>query len=516
MLVRLLALVVLLCAVSPSARAAGPSCDNPQDAARSLLDWLQPDQYDPKAAATCLGLPPSRVKDGPKIAIRLKEVLDARGLYVPVTSMSLDPDYTNSDGLHRAEPLHSFPVLALVKRDGQWVFSRDIVNNTDRLYEETFSGLSGQIQHRIPPKWQGQVLGLAVWQWAYGGVLLLISLLAALLAQVLLADQVVRFARRANIRLDPKVIRGTRWPMTVFLIGAVFTWGLPEARLGVQAARLALFFAHTVASFAAVLILARMVDLGAEFFSKRAKATASKMDDQVIPLVQRAAKVTIWVLGVVFVVQNMGVDVGSLLAGLGIGGLAFALAAKDTVENLFGSLTIFTDRPFQIGDWVVIGGQTEGVVEEVGFRSTRIRTFYNSVISVPNGKVAHSTIDNYGRRNYRRVKTTLGLTYGSTPEQIEAFTQRIRDHLQANEAVWKGTCEVHFAAFGASSLDVMVYFFLDVPDWSTELAERSKIYMEFMRIAEDVGVDFAFPSTSLYLESVPAELRRELDAGAHA
>ena len=512
---RLLLLALALLAARP-ALSAPPSCDNPQDAARSLLDWLQPDQYAPKAAATCLGLPPERAAEGPRLAVRLKEVLDAKGLYVPVTGMSLDSDYVNADGLHRAEPLPGFPLLALVKRDGRWVFSRDIVGATDQLYEETFSGLSGQIQHRIPASWPKSALGLDTWKWAYGLVLLTVSLVFGLLAQLLLTDQVVRLARRAHIRLDPATLKGTRWPLTAFLVGSIFVWGLPEARLGVQSARLALFVSKSVASLAAVLILARVVDLGADYFGKKARATDSKMDDQVIPLVQRAAKVGIWVLGIVFVVQNMGVDVGSLLAGLGIGGLAFALAAKDTVENLFGSLTIFTDRPFQIGDWVVIGGDIEGVVEEVGFRSTRIRTFHNSLVSVPNGKVAKSPIDNMGKRRYRRVKATIGLTYDTTPDRLDAYVAGVRDHLEVNPAVWKGTCEVHFANFGASSLDVMLYFFLDVPDWTAELRERAAIYTHLLRLAEQVGVSYAFPSTSLYLEQVPPELRRMQDPVAVA
>jgi MscS family membrane protein len=212
--------------------------------------------------------------------------------------------------------------------------------------------------------------------------------------------------------------------------------------------------------------------------------------------------VAIWVLAIVFILQNSGVAVSSVLAGLGLGGLAFALAAKDTVENFFGSLVLLTDRPFALGDWVVID-EVEGIVEEVGFRSTRVRTFYNSVVSVPNGKLAVSKIDNYGRRTRRRVKTTLGLTYGTPRVRMEEFVQRIRALLEADPQVWKGTIEVVLAGFGPSSLDVLVYFFLAVPDWHAELEHRGRLYLEFMRIAEEVGVSFAFPSTSVYVEALP-------------
>jgi MscS family membrane protein len=264
------------------------------------------------------------------------------------------------------------------------------------------------------------------------------------------------------------------------------------------------FLASAVTSLSLVLMAARVVDVVANYFGRRADKTDSRLDDQVIPLTSRAVKTGIWVVGIVFVVQNLGIDVGGLMAGLGIGGLAFALAAKDTVENLFGSLTIFTDRPFQIGDWVVIDGKVEGVVEEVGFRSTRIRTFHNSLISVPNAKVANSTVDNLGERAVRRVKTTLGFTYDASRDQLESFMRQARALLEGCDEVWDGTLEVQFTGFGASSLDVMLYFFLDVPDWSAELDTKSRLLLDLMGIAEDEGLSFAFPSTSVYVESLPA------------
>ena len=131
------------------------------------------------------------------------------------------------------------------------------------------------------------------------------------------------------------------------------------------------------------------------WLEQKAQQTETKLDDQLVPLARRALKIFIVSIGTVFVLQNLNYDVASLIAGLGIGGLAFALAAKDTIANLFGSATIFASRPFQIGDWVVIGGSTEGVVESVGFRSTRVRTFYNSLIGIPNAKVADAVVDNY-------------------------------------------------------------------------------------------------------------------------
>ncbi|MEZ4248966.1 MAG: mechanosensitive ion channel family protein [Polyangiales bacterium] len=274
---------------------------------------------------------------------------------------------------------------------------------------------------------------------------------------------------------------------------------------------------RVMATTATVLLLYRLVDFAADLFAKRAERTESKFDDQIVPLVRKTSKVFVAVVGVIFVLQNLDVDVGSLLAGVSLGGLAFTLAAKDTVANLFGSVSIFADQPFQIGDWVVIDGH-EGVIEEVGMRSTRIRTFYDSLITIPNSKVADAAIDNYGRRRFRRQTFEVGITYDSSVEQVEAFVEGIRAILKANPAVRKDAYEVHFRHFGASALQVFVYFFFQVGSWSDELRQRHNVLLEIMRLAKRVGVDFAFPTQTLHLETLATartiEPRRAPDLAA--
>jgi MscS family membrane protein len=260
------------------------------------------------------------------------------------------------------------------------------------------------------------------------------------------------------------------------------------------------------------VILYRLVDLFTAWLDQKAQQTATKLDDQLVPLARRALKIFIVSIGTVFVLQNLNYDVASLVAGLGIGGLAFALAAKDTIANLFGSATIFASRPFQIGDWVVIGGSTEGVVESVGFRSTRVRTFYNSLISIPNAKVADAVVDNYGAREVRRMKMTLGLTYDTTTEQMQAFVEGIRAILKANTFIKQDGFEVHFNSFGDSSLNVLVYSFLRVPDWTTELKEKHNLMLEFMRLAESLGVSFAFPTQTLHVDTLAQQADNEAQA----
>ncbi len=221
--------------------------------------------------------------------------------------------------------------------------------------------------------------------------------------------------------------------------------------------------------------------------------------------------------------QNMGMDVASLIAGLGIGGLAFALAAKDTLANFFGSIMIMLDRPFRVGDWIIVKG-SEGSVEEIGFRSTRIRTFYNSLVSIPNAEVVLANIDNMGMREWRRIMTTLSLTYDTSPERIEAFCEGVKNIVKANPCARPDNLHVCFSGYGAASLDILVYCFIKTKDWADELVQRQNIYLQILRLAEQVGVRFAYPTQTLHIESTPehpspapADRRREdLVAGAAA
>ncbi|MCK6507446.1 mechanosensitive ion channel family protein [Myxococcota bacterium] len=495
-------LAVSMLAALP-ARGAEP-CTSPRSAAASLLDNLQPDRWLPDQAARCLDVPPEREAERARLAIKLKKVLDARGLYVPTSELPGEREHTDELGRARVEPLPTFEAFVLERsEDGQWRVSRDTVNQVDNLYRETFSSFSQDFQDALPEVFLRRFAGLELWQVLYFLLLVGLSVATGRLAQLLLANQVLRLARRYAVPATAELLTRTRDPLTWMAAGAVFLWGITDLQLSVRQSQALLLVARVVMAGAFVVVAVRVVDIGSSLWAHRARQTDSKIDDQVVPLVRRTLKVLIATVASLVVVENMGVDVAGLVAGLGIGGLAFALAAKDTLENVFGSIVIFLDRPFQVGDWVVIDGSTEGVVEEVGFRTTRVRTFYNSVLSVPNGKVAMARIDNMGLRKVRRLKMTLGITYGTPRDRVQAFVERIRAFMKEDPAVWKGTMEVHLHDFSASSLDVLVYAFLDVPDWSQELQHRHRILLEWMRIAEELGVSFAFPSQSLYLERLP-------------
>jgi MscS family membrane protein len=231
----------------------------------------------------------------------------------------------------------------------------------------------------------------------------------------------------------------------------------------------------------------------------KAALTESKTDDQIIPFLVEILKIIIISLSIfIFLGSVFNVDIGALIAGLGIGGLALALAAKESLENLLASFVIFFDKPFVVGDLVQVNGIV-GTVERLGFRSTRIRTLEKSYLTLPNRLMIDNILDNLSLRTFRRVQFNIGLTYNTSEAQLKNIVFDIQkfidEHPNTNQ---EG--EIHFMEFGSSSLDIMVLYFIDTMDWSVYLNIKEKINFEIMRIVKQHGADFAFPTQTIHLE----------------
>ena len=214
-------------------------------------------------------------------------------------------------------------------------------------------------------------------------------------------------------------------------------------------------------------------------------------------------KILIGGIGLGAMLQVWGINVTALIASLGLGGLAFALAAKDTASNLFGSFAILADKSIRIGEWIKVDG-IEGVVEDVGMRTTKIRTFEKSLITMPNQIVANHPIENYSRRGVRRFKMNIGLTYSTSGEQVKHIVHEIRYLLHNHENISQDeTILVNFDKFGDSALNIFVYAFTHTSNWKTYMDIRQEIQLRIMQIVEENGSSFAFPSQSVYVESMP-------------
>ncbi len=244
--------------------------------------------------------------------------------------------------------------------------------------------------------------------------------------------------------------------------------------------------------------LFRLADAASIGMMDLARRTESPLDDQIVPLMRKAAKVLVAIMAFVLVVQSLGYSVSGLLAGLGIGGLAFALAAKDTIANVFGSVTILIDKPFRTGDWVTTD-DADGVVEEIGLRSTRIRTFGKTVVSIPNQQLANATVENHSLMPKRRVKMTVGVTYDTTPGRMRTLVERVEAMLRSRDDVHQEFMLVKFTDFGASSLDLFVYYFSVSTDWAEHLQVKQDVNLAIMDIVEELGLSIAFPTRTVHL-----------------
>jgi MscS family membrane protein len=208
-------------------------------------------------------------------------------------------------------------------------------------------------------------------------------------------------------------------------------------------------------------------------------------------------------VGLGSILQIWGINVAGLVAGLGIGGLAFALAAKDTASNLFGSIALLLDKSIRIGEWIRIDG-VEGIVEDIGMRTTKIRAFNKSLITIPNQMIANSPIENFSRRRIRRIKIKIGVTYSTTSEQMKNILLDIKTMLRNHEGIsQESTMLVNFITFDDSSLGILIYTFSNTSIWKRYMDIKEDVNLKIMKIIEDNKSEFAFPSQSLYVESLP-------------
>ena len=478
------------------------ACASPRNAALTWLGNLN-ETHDEVRAALCTEAIMAPI-ERQKRMVSLKKIFDARGILVNIDDLPRTASHSDEvSGRQTIAVSKLMPEVILEKQGEQWVFPRKVLEDIPALYRSTFPFDLGAVVKFLPAWMTAPFLGVSLWQLFLLALLVGIGLIIRRVVAKVVSVYVRGTMRRFNIKWGSELVGDWALPLGALAMAGIWAIALPLLSLPVRFAQLLLFGVRTVAAVSVVLLAYRAVDFLSAFMKHRAEVTDTKLDDQLVPLARRGLKILVLFLGILFVLQNLAIDVTGLVATLGVGTIAVALAAKDTVQNLFGSVTIFLDKPFHIGDWVDTCG-VEGVIEEVGFRSTRMRTFEDSVVTIPNAKFTDALVNNYGLRNLRRCMLTLELTYDTSPDEIEAFCEGVRVVLNAHPATEKSRITVAFKEYGASGLGVLVYFFLAVKDWSEELRARHEIFLDFKRLADSLGVGFAFPTQTLHVESMSA------------
>lgn len=498
----------------------------PRATMATFLEAVNDNKLD--VAAACLDLSElpeaSRQAAGENLAVKLKGAMDRIAL-VQLKLISDDPVkeigpwHIGADGRIELTRMES----------GEWLFNRVTVANIEALFEakqetEIVEGVEGiafwtspgmWLRSRIPPELKDKAIGFEYWQWIGIALTVLMGWIVSRLFNRILGFFLSRRLQAEYLVVARKQQQSAIRPLG--MLAMVLTWWFGIQLLEFKIATLVLIWPaiRFVATVVGVWAAYRFVDLVAAYSSAQARRTSSRLDEVLVPLIRKLLKIVIVAIGLIFIFKSIGVGdttLNKLFAGVGLGGLAFALAAQDTIRNFFGSVTVILDRPFQVGDWVKIAN-VEGTVESVGLRSSRIRTFYNSQVTVPNSDLISATVDNLGRRQYRRISCKLAVTYSTTPEQLEAFCSGICELIRLHPYTRTDFYQVWVNEFADSSINVLLYCFHEVPDWSTELRERHRLFLDIIRLAKRLNVEFAFPTQTIHVASgqLPAVSQ---DAGA--
>lgn len=349
--------------------------------------------------------------------------------------------------------------------------------------------------------------GLELWQWlALSGVLLASTAIGWMLSR-LIRSVLVQGARRTATTWDDAIIERIAGPLTVALGLAAAMLFLPllELEPGAEASfRRAARAAWLVTLF---WLTWRMIEVSHLIALRSSWALRVPSSRALIPLGARAGKVLVLAIAVIAILSLLGYPVASLLAGLGLGGLAVALAAQKTVENMFGAFSIGVDQPFREGDFVRIEDFV-ATVEAIGLRSTRFRTLDRTIISIPNGKLADMRLESFTERDRLRLSAIVGVVYGTTAAQLRSLLAGLEKVLRSHPLIWPDAVVVRFREFAASSLDIEIMAWFQTTDWGEFQKIREEVFLRFMDVVEEVGTSFAFPTRTVHLVREPAPAPR--------
>ena len=352
---------------------------------------------------------------------------------------------------------------------------------------------------------QRALLPERIWQapaWRYLLIVVLVILIYLAIRQIgaiLTKVTIALRASRENIRLR-LVLESAIWPVRLLLFTVAIYAAKEVLVFPPLAEKAADILVSVFATLAIVLFVYRLIELMVFELTKYAARDDNLLDQSFVHMMRMITQIAVIVLGVIFLLRAVsGKPLSALLAGLGIGGIALALAAQDTLKNFFGSFMIMLDKPFSIGQRVTFGGY-DGTVEEIGFRSTRVRTLTGHLVTIPNEKVASESVENIGRRPSIRRLANITITYDTPPEKVERALNIIREILDHHEGMRPDfPPRVFFNEFNDTSLNIIMLYWYHPPDWAAYMAFSERVNLQIMRAFEAEGIEFAFPTVTNYL-----------------
>lgn len=493
-------------APAPSAeRSEEEAADSPRASMRAFLDLCDRGRYE--VADRYLDLPHGTEKRGAELARKLCVVLSER-LLVDPERLSTNPQGKKEDGLPAStEELGKIPdgkgktiAVRIVRHEARspedearWVFAQSTVQSVDPLY----ASLKGRwVRDHLPSFLLAQgPLSLYLWQWV---AIPLLALLCAALGRII-ASLTGRVARKVAAHWPKatwweRIIQRLARPVTMGWALVIFWFVLPYLALTLRAEDLIERMLRALGYLAFFWGLVRAVTVAGDEVAEGEWARTQPNVRAVTAVGVRLGKVVVGALALMVALSELGYPVTTVVAGLGIGGVALALAAQKTVENLFGSISILADQPFRVGDTIRVDG-IEGAVETIGLRSTRIRTVERTLVIIPNGKLADMRIESLGPRDRIRFSAKLPLARETTPEQLEKLVPDLRTALEKHDSVVAADVLVRLSAIGDASYDIDVAAPVDTTDNKEFVRIREELLLACLRSVDGVGAKLAVKET---------------------
>ncbi len=509
---------------APAVPADSLGRETPRGAAVGYLQAVRDGELERAAQYLNLSRLPEgrRAAQGPTLARHLKQVLD-RVLWVEPEALSGEPSGHTDDGL----PAHLDRIGTIDTSRGRvevllervpgeggpiWQVAAATVAQVPALHAEFGPGLLANV---LPePLVRIRVLEVALWQWIGLVVLLVVAAAASWLVAFVVARAVRPVVARLSPTLGERLVGAEMGPLRLAVGLVLFSAGSLVLRLSVPAQEVITALTRLALILAVAWLLTRLTGLFAQRAVERLLANGRSSAIGVVPLARKTVVALIAVLALLAGLHEFGVNVTAVVAGLGIGGLAVALAAQKTVENLFGGVTLILNQPVRVGDFCRFGSRV-GIIEEIGLRSTRVRTLDRTVVTVPNATFSGLELENFALRDRIWFSTKLGLRSETTADQIRWVLVEIRRLLYSHERVIPDPARIRFVGFGDYSLDLEIFAYVATTDFGEFLAIREELYLSIMDIVAQSGTGFAFPSQTLYVGPDPgldAKRSREAEA----
>ncbi len=352
-------------------------------------------------------------------------------------------------------------------------------------------------------RWDAFVRSLERIEWTDIGIAIVIFLVFLLFRKLFttyIFKMIVVFSRKTPTEVFTNILLAYERPLRTFWVVLGTYLALVYLPFNITTIE---FVENLYSSFIIMLIgwgLYNYTSVHSMAFIRFARKVEIDEDSMLVPFVSKLVRFAVIALVVVVVASEWGYNISGFIAGLGLGGLAFALAAQDTIGNFFGGIIIITEKPFSKGDWIETPS-VEGVVEDITFRSTQIRTFSDAVVTVPNSTLSNEPITNWSQMKKRRISFSLGIEYGTPSEKLETCARRIESFLRSNDEVDQDLIMVRFDQFNESSYDIFLYFFTKTTAWAEWFRVKEEINFKILKILEEEGVSVSIPSSSIYLEN---------------